>query len=112
MRLNSRFVSSSFGIALAASLLVTGWQAPLRAADLDQLLQAAAEDAQPKADGEKSDKRPDASRDKPHAEDNGAKKNEDTAAKSTQKPSSDSATDKPKPKYPPYAELLKDTREA
>ena len=47
---------------------------------------------------------------KPKTKSNGAKKDEDTAAKPAQKPASETPAEKPKPKYPPYAELLKDTQ--
>jgi hypothetical protein len=113
MRLTLRFVAPSIVFAFAASLFAPAWQASLRAEDLDQLLRTAAESAQEKVEGEKldkSDKKTDEASDKSKEETNGAKKDEDTAAKPAQKPASETPADKPKPKYPPYAELLKDTQ--
>ncbi|HEX4413096.1 MAG TPA: DUF5117 domain-containing protein, partial [Lacipirellulaceae bacterium] len=104
------------GLTLSALTLVTfasNGQSPLRAADLDQLLQAAAESTQPKADADKTDKADkaaDASAAKSKEESNGAKKDDESTAKPTKKPSSESEPEKPKPKYPPYAEFLKDTQ--
>ena len=66
-----------------------------------------------KAEGEKSDKsdkKAEEASDKAKEETNGAKKDEDTAAKPAQKPAGETPAEKPKPKYPPYAELLKDTQ--
>jgi hypothetical protein len=110
MRLIPRLVSCSFVFTLMATLLAPGPQAALRAAELDQFLQGSGEDAQPKADGEKPDASTEAASDKAKNEGNGAKKDEDTAAKPAQKPASDTPAEKPKSKYPPYAELLKDTQ--
>ena len=113
MRLTARLSASSFGFLFAAIFVLPAWQAPARAEDLDQLLKAAAENAETKTDGEKSDKSDkaaDTASDKVKDEGNGAKKDEDSSAKSTQKPAAETPAEKPKPKYPPYAELMKDTQ--
>lgn len=113
MRLTPRMASTSLFSAVAALILASAWQSPARAEDLDQLLRTAVEGSDSGAGGEKSDnpeKKADEATDKAKAESNGAKKDEDTAAKPAQNPASDAPADKPKPKYPPYAELLKDTQ--
>lgn len=111
MRLLSRFGNTSIALFVAFAWVNCIHTATLRAADLDQLLRAAAENAESHADADKtdkSDKPADATANKTKEEGNGAKKDEDTSAKSAAKPD-DKAADKPKPKYPPYAELLKDS---
>ncbi len=108
MRLTPRLDLSLVVFSVAAALLMLSPQASLRAADLEQLLQAAAENAKPKTDN--PHKATDGAGDKAKDEGNGAKKDEDTAAKPAQKPNSDAPAEKKKPKYPPYAELLKDTQ--
>jgi hypothetical protein len=112
MRSIMQIFKFSLAAALAGSLALPARQAAVQAADLDQLLQAAAEEAKGGSDGEKSDKSDksdkDAKAESKTKEENGAKKDEDTEAKSAKKPASDAA-EKPKSKYPPYAELLKDT---
>jgi hypothetical protein len=113
MRSAPRWLSSSIRFALAAALVFSARQAVLQAADLDELLKTAVEESQPKTDGEKSDKdKPEqpAAGEKTKDDGNGAKKDEDAAAKSTPKPAAETPAEKPKPKYPPYAELLKDTQ--
>jgi hypothetical protein len=112
MRSTTRSMSSSLRLLLAAALIFCGRQA-VQALDIDQLLKTAAEEAAAKSEGEKSDKAEkaaDAASEKTKEEANGAKKDEDGAAKSTPKPAAETPAEKPKPKYPPYAELLKDTQ--
>ena len=92
-----------------AAVLVFGARQVVQAEELDQLLKTATEEAQAKAEGDKAEKAAEPASDKA-SEGNGAKKDEDTAAKATPKPAAEAPADKPKPKYPPYAELLKDTQ--
>ncbi len=113
MRSIPGLVTRSIFFMLGATLFVAGWQAPARAEDLDQLLKAAAESAQAKADAEKtdkSDKRAEAASDQAKDEGNGATKDEDASAKPASETPAEKPAEKPKPKYPPYAELLKDSK--
>ncbi len=111
MRLFHRLIACSVVSVFAATFLAPGWQTASQAEDLEQLLRTAAERVHAKEEAEKSDKSGksvDAASGKAN-EGNGAKKDEDTSAKPSQKSSNETKTDKPKPKYPPYAEFLKDT---
>ena len=113
MRLLSLRATSRLLIAGAATCVFATPRASLRAADLDQLLTVAVENSQSGAEPDKSDKsdKPAATTsDKPKEEGNGAKKDEDTSAKPAAKPAAEPAPEKPKPKYPPYAELLKEAK--
>jgi hypothetical protein len=92
MRSTTGFFVSSIVVAIVAAIFGPGRPSSLRAADFDQLLQSAAEEAQPKAEGQKPDKNPDTA-----AEGNGATKNEDTAAKPAQSPAAETPAAKPKP---------------
>ena len=77
------------------------------------MLKIAAEGAQSKADADKSDKSDkaaDANSGKAKEESNGAKKDDDSTAETSAKPAAEASAEKPKPKYPPYAEFLKDTQ--
>jgi hypothetical protein len=112
MRLISRLAPISVRGLVALAFVAAVSTASLSAAEFDQLLQSAAEEAQPKTDGEKEGEKTEKSDKKPEsaAEGNGATKNEDTAAKPAQKPATETSSPPTKPKYPPYAELLKDAR--
>jgi hypothetical protein len=113
MRLMHHLVLRGSVCALAAGLVLSTWQSAACAEDLDQLLKIAAEGAQSKADADKSDKSDkaaDSNSGKAKEENNGAKKDDDATAKPAAKPAAEPAAEKPKPKYPPYAEFLKDTQ--
>ena len=107
MRSATRLMNSSVRFLMAAAL-VFGARQVVQAVELDQLLKTATEEAQAKAEGDKAEKAAEPAGDKA-SEGNGAKKDEDTSAKATPKPAAEATAEKPKPKYPPYAELLKDT---
>jgi hypothetical protein len=108
MRRFPHFVSLFTVLLLVSITAPLSHQAELQAEDLGQLLKAAAEDAKPESDSAKaSDEKKDAVKE----ESNGAKKDEDTATASQAKSTGDSAAGKPKPKYPPYAEVLKEAKE-
>src|SRR5687768_11082784 len=100
----------------AAALLLLHFWAPvrytsLRAEDLHQLLKAAAEEAKPERDEADSDKTADEEKkDSATAENNGANKDEDTNKPSEAKPAAPTASAQTKPKYPPYAEVIKDAK--
>ena len=88
MRLLSRFGNTSIALLVAVSWLMAGRPATSRAADLDQLLRTVAENAESHADADKtdkSDKPAEATTNKTKEEGSGAKKDEDTAAKSAAK---------------------------
>lgn len=113
MRFNKRLGNTSIAFLAALAWFAGNQPVTSRAAELDQLLRAAAENAESHADADKTDKmdkpeKPaDAATTKTKEEGSGPKKDEDTAAKSAAKPAEPPA-DKPKPKYPPFSELLKD----
>lgn len=108
MRLLPRFARSLAVLFLGLNLATPNRQAMLWAGDLDQLLKAAIAKAKPESESDKSDDEQPAAKEKDKEESGGAKKDEDTGAASQSKPAAESAESKPKPKYPPYAEVLKD----
>ncbi|MFO0789781.1 MAG: zinc-dependent metalloprotease [Pirellulales bacterium] len=116
MRLFSFRATSRLLVAAAGTFAFATPPASLRAADLDQLLTVAAENAQSGAEADKTDKSDKPAEatsdktDKAKDEGNGAKKDEDTSAKPAAKPAAEPPAAQPKPKYPPYAELLKEAK--
>lgn len=78
------------------------WQLAARAEESELVLKTATDDAKPETKEESKDKTKDTT--------NGAKKDEDTGAKSQPKPAAEAQAEKPRPKYPPYAELLKEAQ--
>jgi hypothetical protein len=109
MRTSLHYVSPVLLIALGLTVFAPDRISALQAQDLDQLLKAAAEDAKPEADSndqakEEKPKKTDDSK----QESNGATKDEDPNTPKKPESEPERAEDKPKPKYPPYAEVLKD----
>jgi hypothetical protein len=109
MRSLARCVALSIGILIGFALAATARLATAQAEDPDQSLKAAAEETKPEAQSDKPEDEQ-AGEDQARDETNGAKKDEDTNTPSQAKPSADSATAKSKPKYPAYAEVLKDAK--
>jgi hypothetical protein len=95
-------------LAVGLMLNTPARYAALQAEDLDQLLRAAAEDANSEEDSKDEPKEEKPKADEAKQESNGATKDEDTnkPVKPTTPPETASA--KPKPKYPPFAEVIKD----
>jgi hypothetical protein len=111
MRLLPRFVLFSAAAMLFLHLSTTMRDASLQAEDLHQLLKAAAEEGTPETqEGATEKPAEDEKKDSAKAETNGANKDEDTNKPSEPKPEAPSATSQPKPKYPPYAEVIKDAK--
>jgi hypothetical protein len=108
MRSLPRFVIPTLVFAVGLMLASPVRYAALQAEDLNQLLKAAAEDATSEDDTKDQSKDEKPATDDAKQESNGATKDEDTnkPVKPTTPPESASA--KPKPKYPPYNEVIKD----
>jgi len=104
MRTLPRWIVSFALLAIVLSAAPSNWQSTVCAEDLDQLLKTAAE-------GAKSDDSQPATKEDVKEEPNGAKKDEDSAAKAKPKAAAETSTAKAKPKYPPYEELLKDAEQ-
>ncbi len=81
-------------------------QMAARAEESELVLKTVAAETKP----ESKDGKPDATIEKSKGDSNGAKKDEDSTTKSHAKPASDATTEKPRSKYPPSAELLKDAQ--
>jgi hypothetical protein len=107
MRSLPRFIASFIVFFVAFALASTGRQALLQAEDLDQLLKAAAEDAGPNSDS-KDESQEEKSAKEPKDESNGATKDEDTNKPVKPATPPENAAAKPKPKYPPYEEVIKE----
>ncbi|MCC7475998.1 MAG: zinc-dependent metalloprotease [Pirellulales bacterium] len=89
-----------------------GWQSASYGEDFSQLLSAAAEGSESIGQAEAEAKKPTEtpSGEKRSDSSNGATKNEDPGAKPAQATTSAPTSAPAKPKYPPYAELLKDSQ--
>src|SRR5215211_3599183 len=105
MRFHSRLIVPSIVSLIALQLVVPQLQRAARAEESELVLKTAGEEAKP----ETKDGKPEAAKEPVKSDSGGAKKDEDSAAKSQAKPAEASA-EKPKPKYPPFAELLKDAQ--
>src|ERR1051326_1159586 len=85
-------------------------QSALRAEESELVLKTAGEEARPDAKPETKEGKSEATKEKSKDDSNGAKKDEDASAKSQAKPRAGAQAEKPRPKYPPYAELLKEAQ--
>jgi hypothetical protein len=110
MRTYRRRVASIL-IAFFGVLLFCQSQTALRAEESELVLKTSSEEAKPEAaKPESKDGKAEASKEKSKDDANGAKKDEDASAKSQPKPTAEAQAEKPRPKYPPYAELLKEAQ--
>jgi len=107
MRFHTRLILPSIVSLVALQLLVPQAQLAARAEESELVLKTAGEDAKPETEDGKAE--PAKEPVKSDSGGGGATKNEDAAAKSQAKPTEASA-DKPKPKYPPFAEMFKDAK--
>ncbi len=96
MRCFSALVTPFTLLVVGLSLAGLNWQQAVWAEEADQPEKAAAEGTKPDAKEDVKE------------ESNGAKKDEDAEAKAETKPADEATATKPKPKYPPYEEVLKD----
>jgi hypothetical protein len=104
MRFHIRLMVPFVALVLGGYVGLPQAQPAARAEESELVLKTVGDGNKP----ETKDAKPEVAKESPKADGNGAKKDEDTGAKSQAKPASDAAADKPKPKYPPFAELLKD----
>ncbi len=103
MRFHTRLMVPALASLLTLQLVIAQTQPTARAEDSESALKAAEADGKSdskdaKTEGAKGTANSDSG--------GGAKKDEDSSAKSTSKPASEN--DRPKPKHPPFAELMKD----
>ncbi len=105
MRFHTRRIVPSIVSLTVLLLAAPPWQAAARAEQSELVLKTADEEAK----AETKEAKPEVAKEAPKS-DSGPTKNEDSAAKSQAKPASEAASEKPKPKYPPFAELLKDAQ--
>ncbi len=96
----------SFVLAFGFLVVAPQWPSAAHAEESELVLKTTGNDAKPETKDTKSDTKDGKAKD----ESNGAKKDEDTAAKAPGKSESESKSEKPKSKYPPFAELLKDSK--
>src|SRR5688572_14187714 len=82
--------------------------AALRAEDLEQRLKAAFNAEKSDADPDAKDEEKPAAKEESKEESNGAKKDEGSGKADQAKPAAPAAAATPKPKYPPYEEVVKD----
>jgi hypothetical protein len=106
MRFHTRLIVPSIVSLVALQLVVPQGQPAARAEESELVLKMTGEESKP----ETKDAKPEPAKDpvKSDSGGGGATKNEDSAAKSQSKPASEGSSDKPKPKYPPFAEMFKD----
>src|SRR5438552_3845694 len=110
MRTCFRLTSFLF-LFIGVMLVCLQWQASARAQESELVLKTAGEEAKPEAGKpEAKDGKAEAPKEKLKDDTNGAKKDEDSAAKGQTKPAAEAQAEKPRPKYPPYTELLKDAQ--
>ncbi|MEX0643159.1 MAG: zinc-dependent metalloprotease [Pirellulales bacterium] len=111
MRFLPRFVTLLFALALFGHVLSFDSGGALRAEDIGELLQAATgdavSDAKPEANHDEKPVTKEKKSDKSAPASNGAGKDAGTGDAESQPAAKESA--KPKPKYPPYADVLKDS---
>src|SRR5438046_355690 len=98
MRFCNRLIVSLVVVLVGSLVAMPHFQRVLRAEESELVLKTAGDETKPETKESKGKAKDDS---------NGAKKDEDTAAKSQAKPASEAQAEKPKPKYPPFAELLK-----
>jgi hypothetical protein len=105
MRFHTRLLVPPVALLIGLQLVVPQGQRTARAEESELVLKTAGEEGKP----ENKDGKPEAAKEPVKSDSGGAKKDEDSAAKSQAKPA-EASGDKPKPKYPPFAELLKDAQ--
>ena len=106
MRFHTRLIVPSLAFLIGSQLVAPQGQLAARAEESELVLKTAGEEPKPEA----KDAKPEVAKEAPKSDSGGAKKDEDTGAKGQAKPASEGSADKPKPKYPPFAELLKDAQ--
>ncbi len=104
MRFHTRLMVPALASLLALQLVIVQTPPTARAEDSESALKAAEADGK----SDSKDAKAEEAKETVNSDSGGAKKDEDTSSKSTAKPASEGTGDKPKPKYPPFAELMKD----
>src|SRR3954467_14917230 len=103
-----RLVSLLFAF-VAVLMFCSQWQSAVRAEESELVLKTAGEKSKPEAGKpEAKEGKAEAPKEKSKDDTNGAKKDEDSAAKSQAKPAAEAQAEKPRPKYPPFAEMFKE----
>jgi hypothetical protein len=106
MRFHIRLIVPSFVALVGLQLVMPQGQPAARAEESELVLKTAREESKP----ETKDAKPEVVKESAKSDSGGggATKNEDASAKSQAKPASEGSGDKPKPKYPPFAEMFKE----